>query len=150
MSFAFATALLLYRQRRRAAAGSGRRAPRQPQQQDSAAAGQGPRARRLSRLLTQVELLALGALAVAVGYARVHLGYHTWGQVAAGAAVGAGFALLWHGLAARLRVLAYPRLERLSGEWGLWFRDTLGIEDVHLAEYQACSGSGMAAKQKPA
>ncbi len=57
--------------------------------------------------------LPLGALAVAVGYSRVHTGVHYPGDVLAGAALGAGIARLTARLSRRLGSASRPPRGRL-------------------------------------
>ena len=52
----------------------------------------------VTRALCALESCLLAALTGAVGFARVYLGYHDLGQVAAGAAVGILFGLCWAAL----------------------------------------------------
>jgi hypothetical protein len=42
----------------------------------------------------------------------------------------------------------FGRISTLSASLGLWFRDTLGFEDVHRAEFEACGGVAAASKSK--
>jgi hypothetical protein len=91
MAFAVTTCLLLYWQRRQGHFGT-----------SAAQHSQRSAGCLISRLIQQLEIFLLGWLAAAVGYARVRLGYHTPGQVVAGAVVGCAFALGCTGLAAGL------------------------------------------------
>lgn len=66
----------------------------------------------LARLLPALELLALCALCCGVGMARAYLGYHTAGQVVAGAALGVAGMLSWHALAVATAQGWQPTLRR--------------------------------------
>lgn len=136
MSFAVITCILLYWHRQRSV-----------QQRGSGATTVHPG----SRLIRWAEIAALACLAAVVGWARVYLGYHTPGQVAAGAAVGASFALAWHALTVAAAKKVFPWITTLSARLGIWLRDTLAVEDVHQAEYMHVGGGfgvGVAAGSK--
>ncbi|GAB4820868.1 hypothetical protein N2152v2_007914 [Parachlorella kessleri] len=122
MAFVTTTCALLYRHRQR----------QRPA---------GHQRHKLSVLMQQLQLLLLAGLAGAVGYARVKLGYHSAGQVLAGAAVGSTFAVLWHLSTMRLARPYFSQLAELSARLGLWFRDTLAYDDVHKAEFEACGSA---------
>lgn len=53
---------------------------------------------RISKAVSAVEQLACGVLAVAVGWSRVYLGYHSTDQVTAGAMLGVSFGVCWFGI----------------------------------------------------
>jgi dolichyldiphosphatase len=85
----------------------------------------------------------VGALLVMVS--RVHLRYHTWQQVAAGAAVGTASGAAWFLLTERvLRSRVYPALVSSGvGRW-LLLRD-LGEVDTIAVEYEAAVAAAAAA-----
>ena len=78
------------------------------------------------RAWATVELLALACGAVAVGYSRVYLGYHSMEQVLAGAIFGMLFGLAWGLMTARMA----PVFGSLASLLRLWhFKDTWGIAE---------------------
>ena len=86
-----------------------------------------------ARELAEVALLC--ALTAAVGYGRVHLGYHTAEQVTAGLCLGAGCAAAVQQLTHAACQRWGPALLRLAPLRALAFRDTLSCrQDVHATE----------------
>lgn len=79
MSFAFTIALLMHQRRRYLRHIS-------------------KRTTALSHAFETFELILLGILALVVGYARIHLGYHSIDQVGAGFCLGAVVAIVWYSL----------------------------------------------------
>lgn len=148
MAFSAATALLLYLHRRRASSGSssgmgggssngsgrastkGVAAARTAQHGSAVAAA----VERLAQALPLLEVLLLLLLTAAVAYGRVHLGYHTPAQVAAGLALGTSLAAAWWRFTLTACLRWGPALLRLPLLRALHFRDTLGCPDVHAAE----------------
>ena len=133
MAYAAATCLLLYLHHRR----STQQRIKARRLQVVGSGSSKPTSSRGSVLAPAVQLLEvllLAGLAGAVFFGRVYLGYHTVGQVAAGAALGAGFAAVWWQLTRAVcqrwssQLLALPPLR------ALYFRNTLGHPNVHAAE----------------
>lgn len=155
MAFAATTALLLYLHRRRASSSSGSSngicsagirgagAARTARRSGAAAAASkgssgggdfvAAAVERLAQALPLLEVLLLWVLTAAVAYGRVHLGYHTPAQVAAGLALGSSLAAAWWCITLAVCQRWGPVL-RLPLLRALHFRDTLGCPDVHAAE----------------
>lgn len=138
IAFAAVTALLLFNHRT-AAAEAARKQPASPS----------PLTDRLARAVELLQLQALLALAAAVGYGRVYLGYHSPAQVAAGMALGAALAAAWW----RLTLAACcgrwaSALLRLAPLRALHMRSTLCCGDVHARE--AALFAAASAKQRTA
>ena len=92
---------------------------------------------RLAQALPLLEVLLLLLLTAAVAYGRVHLGYHSPAQVAAGLALGTCLAAAWWRVTlAACQQWGAPLL-RLPLLRALHFRNTLGCSDVHAAEAAA-------------
>jgi len=68
--------------------------------------------------------------AATVAWSRVYLGYHTWFQVVAGAAVGGGLGTGWARVMEAAETMLYPRLEALKVCKALRFRDTSRAGDL--------------------
>ncbi len=156
MAFAATTALLLYLHRRRASSSSGSSngicsagirgagAARTARRSGAAAAASkgssgggdfvAAAVERLAQALPLLEVLLLWVLTAAVAYGRVHLGYHTPAQVAAGLALGSSLAAAWWCITLAVCQRWGPVLLRLPLLRALHFRDTLGCPDVHAAE----------------
>ncbi|PRW56337.1 aspartate mitochondrial [Chlorella sorokiniana] len=158
MAFAATTALLLYLHRRgsgsnrsrggRNGSGSGSAgakdtaAARTAQRGTAAAAA----VERLAQALPLLEVVLLLLLTAAVAYGRVHLGYHSPAQVAAGLALGSSLAAAWWRLTLTACERWGPALLRLPLLRALHFRDSLGCLDVHAAEADLLK-AGPAAKR---
>ena len=78
------------------------------------APGHGPRRRKPPPAARWVVSGGLAALAAAVAWSRVYLGYHSAEQVLAGAAAGAAFAVGWRRVQWRFAPLAVRGLELLG------------------------------------
>ena len=50
---------------------------------------------KATKLISTLETAMLGGIAIVVGYARVHLGYHTVFQTVFGGVLGFAFGILW-------------------------------------------------------
>ena len=89
-----------------------------------------PQQRRLAVLLSVAEFMTLSLLAVAVGIARIYLGYHSLWQVLFGGLIGASFGWIWTNLTLLL-------LKR-HGSWALRFpfAADLGLTNYSSGLYQ--------------
>eukprot|EP00878_Enallax_costatus_P014807 GHUV01015497.1.p1 GENE.GHUV01015497.1~~GHUV01015497.1.p1 ORF type:complete len:223 (+),score=43.79 GHUV01015497.1:259-927(+) len=90
----------------------------------------------VSQLLSGIEQLLCGSIAVAVGWSRVYLGYHSIDQVLAGAAVGTAFGLLWAGVMHLLQPL-YRQLSHLHVLRVLGVKDTYSCAEPLIVEQKA-------------
>jgi len=102
-----------------------------------------------SKLLVGLELLAYSSIAVGVATSRVYLGYHSLDQVAAGAAFGVLFGLVW--------ALTMHALRPLYGAVSGWhILQSLGVKDTYdcaepllvEANAHAAAGGGLSSGQR--